>query len=213
MTRWGETYPLYTGGAAGAPYGPIDSTVIGDKKNMYLFFAGDNGRIYRSIMDIDNFPGSFGNSSETILSANTPDLFEAVQVYKLKGQKKWLMIVECEGAVGRYFRSFTATDLKGNFTELSGLESAPFAGKSNTYITWSNDISHGDLIRDTHDQTFEVDPCNLQMLIQGRNPNISTDYNDLPYRPVCQMSRLRCCQTMLTIIGSHHSLKPCDTSG
>ncbi|KAK0306818.1 hypothetical protein LTR91_002596 [Friedmanniomyces endolithicus] len=179
---WGAAQPLYTGGAAGAPYGPIDQTVIADDVNMYLFFAGDDGSIYRQSMPIGNFPGSFGNVSQTILTNTTENLFEAVQVYKLKGQTKYLMIVECEGAVGRYFRSFTAANLNGNFTELSGLESAPFAGKTNTKITWSEDISHGDLIRSTNDQTFEVDPCSLQMLFQGR-ANSTADYNDLPYRP------------------------------
>lgn len=182
MLSWGAAQPLYTGGAAGAPYGPIDQTVIADDDNMYLFFAGDDGSIYRQSMPIGNFPASFGNVSETILTYAVEDLYEAVQVYKLKGQKKYLMMVECEGAVGRYFRSFTATNLGGNFTELSGLESNPFAGKANTKITWSDDISHGDLIRSTHDQTFEIDPCNLQFLFQGR-ANSTASYNDLPYRP------------------------------
>ena len=91
-SSWGAAQPLYTGGATDAPYGPIDQTVIADDKNMYLFFAGDNGDIYRSIMPLGDFPGNFGNVSETILSDTVENLFEAVQVYKLKGQSKWLMI-------------------------------------------------------------------------------------------------------------------------
>ena len=95
-SSWGAAQPLYTGGATDAPYGPIDQTVIADDKNMYLFFAGDNGDIYRSIMPLGDFPGSFGNVSETILSDTVENLFEAVQVYKLKGQSKWLMIGKSE---------------------------------------------------------------------------------------------------------------------
>jgi hypothetical protein len=177
---WSGEHSLYNTALPNGGTGPIDQTVICNSSKCYLYYAGDNGHIYKSSLAIDSFPGEFPGAQDSGIAGTSQNLFEAVQVYAIKGSEKYLMIVEAQGSA-RYFRAWTATDLEGPWTLLTDT----FAAKSNVTFSsaWTNDISHGDLVRTNPDETFTVDPCNLQMVFQGRDPNANVDYGLLPYRP------------------------------
>jgi hypothetical protein len=179
-TGWSAEQSLYNTALPPDGTGPIDQTVICNTTKCYLYYAGDNGHIYKSSLAIDQFPSEFQGATDSGIQGTTQNLFEAVQVYAIKGSNKYLMIVEAQGNA-RYFRAWTASDLEGPWTLLTDA----FASKANVTFTssWTNDISHGDIIRQNPDETFTIDPCNLQLLFQGRDPSSNVEYGLLPYRP------------------------------
>ncbi|MFF9587535.1 non-reducing end alpha-L-arabinofuranosidase family hydrolase [Streptomyces achromogenes] len=164
----------------------VDMWVICDSADCYLFSSDDNGHLYRSQTTVGQFPNGFTN---TVIAAQESDryaLFEASNIYKVKGSDQYLMLVEAIGSDGRrYFRSWTSSSLAGSWSPLADSESNPFARANNVSFpsgAWTKDISHGEMIRAGYDQTLTIPACKLQYLYQGMDPGASGDYNSLPWR-------------------------------
>lgn len=170
--------------------GWLDFKVICDSANCYLFFSDDHGSWYRSQTTLASFPKGFGNTVIVMQDSNAGRLFEASNVYFMRGAGKYLALVEAfdaDSSYHRYYRSWTADALDGTWTPLQDTFAAPFASTADITFPggqWTNDISHGEMIRPGYDQTMTVDTCHLQYLYQGTDPSAPNDagYNGIPWR-------------------------------
>jgi hypothetical protein len=164
----------------------VDFWTVCDTANCYLFSSDDNGHLYRSQTPRANFPNGFTNTVMVMQEANKYRLWEAANVYKLKGSNSYLLLVEAIGSNGkRFFRSWTSNSITGTWTPLADTETNPFARSNNITFSgtpWTNDISHGEMIRDSNDQTLTINPCRLRYLYQGMDPSASGPYSTLPWR-------------------------------
>ena len=174
---WTKPQNFFEGRIAGMPRLPIDYHIIADDTHVYLFFTGDDGNFYRSRTKIEDFPKGMSDPQIAIRD-NRNNLFEASITYKIKGTDTYLTLVEAMSPA-RYYRAWTADRLDGQWTPVPDASTwqKPFAGINNVTFEegvapWTRDISHGELIRDGYDERMILDPKNLQLLYQGRDPAI-----------------------------------------
>ncbi|KAF9476048.1 glycosyl hydrolase family 62 protein [Pholiota conissans] len=162
----------------------VDMWVICDSDNCHLFSSDDNGHLYRSQTSLADFPNGMTEPVIAMQDSNPYNLYEASNVYNYGAG--YLLIVEAIGSDGhRFFRSWTSSSISGPWTGLADTEANPFARASNVVFSgtaWTQDISHGEMIRSSHDQTLTISPCNIRYLYQGQVPGSTADYNALPWR-------------------------------
>ena len=167
----------------------VDMWVICDASNCHLFSSDDNGHLYRSQTPLSSFPKGMSEPVIAMQTTNPNDLYEASNVYNV-GNGQYLLLVECIGTGTspggtRYFRSWTSSSLSGSWTPLAATQQNPFMGANNVVFasgkSWTQSISHGEMIRTVVDQTLTIQPCSLRYLYQGLNPASTADYNALPW--------------------------------
>jgi len=171
--------------------GWLDFWVICDDNLCHLFFSDDAGHWYRGQTTVAAFPQGFGEPVVVLRDdANPGRLFEASNVYNLRGSNKYLALIEAFDAGSnyrRYFRSWTADRLDGDWTPLQDTFSMPFASTANVTFTqqppWTQHISHGEMVRDGYDQHLTVDPCHLDFVYQAFDrASEGLPYNSLPWQ-------------------------------
>ena len=164
---WTRAMPILDGGKNDPrEVGGLDYWIICDAHSAYLFLTSNDGRMWRLWTRLEDFPRGFGHC-ELALQAR---IFEASHTYKLKGSEKYLTLIEENGR--RYYKAYLADRLDGEWTPLADTTDKPFAGWTNIRPAagvepWTDNISHGELVRDGWDETLTVNPDNLRFVFQG----------------------------------------------
>ena len=158
MLDAGEDDPRVVGG--------LDYWVICDDTRAYLFLTSLNGKMWRLWTTLEEFPKGF-RDCKLALKAK---IFEASHTYRLKGLNQYLTIIEENGR--RYYKAYVADRLDGEWKPVADTAERPFAGWKNIrpaqgVAPWTDNVSHGELIRDGNDQTLTVDPQHLRFVFQG----------------------------------------------
>jgi hypothetical protein len=146
--------------------GGLDYWIICDNQRAYLFFTSLNGKLWRLWTKLEDFPHGFDHC-EIALEA---EIYEASHTYRLKGQDRFMTFIEEKGQ--RYFKAYLADRLDGEWTPVADSFEKPFAGIQNVrpskgVAPWTDNISHGELVRDGFDQSLTIDPNHLELLFQG----------------------------------------------
>ena len=165
----------WTSGAALGFTDGIDFWCISDGSFVYCFYSAQDGSrtIKMRKTTVAAFPTGWGNY--TVVANNT---FEAPHVYKNKADGNYYMMVE---DINRYFELWGAGSLEGTWTKIA----EQWAAKTNLTETsehWTDQVSHGEIIRAGINERLEIDDINrCDILIQGAISG-SYLYENIPYR-------------------------------
>ncbi|MFB3829411.1 MAG: non-reducing end alpha-L-arabinofuranosidase family hydrolase [Bryobacteraceae bacterium] len=155
----------------------IDFWVICDETRAYLFYTRNQRDLYVTATALGDFPAGWG-AARLVWSG----LHEAVHVYKVEGEPRYVLLGENNVEGVRSFSLLTAPRLEGDWkleeSEFAFAGQLQFAGER-----WTGDVSHGELLRSGYDQKLEVKPGRMRFLIQGAAPGApKEDYPSIPWR-------------------------------
>lgn len=170
-TSWTRAKPMLDGGPNDPrTVGGLDYWIICDDDKAYLFYTSLNGKMWRLWTTRKEFPQGFRDCKLALQD----NIFEASHTYRIKGAKdgqpRYITLIEENGR--RYFKAYLADRLDGEWKPLAATAQNPFASNRNTRPApgvqpWTDNISHGELLRDSSDEFLIIDPNNLRFIFQG----------------------------------------------
>jgi len=153
----------------------VDFWCISDGTNVYCFWSPQDGSytVKRKSTSVANFPGGWGSTS-TVCSST----FEAMHVYKNLADGQYYMMVE---DISRHLELWTASNPGGTWNKVS--EDWAIASRlSYNADHWTDQISHGEIIRSGTNEYMEINDINhCDILIQGVVNGSYGDYANIPY--------------------------------
>lgn len=158
----------------------IDFWIICDETTAYLFFTRDQRDVMVMTTSLHDFPSGFANMQTALTRVH-----EAAHVYSVPGTKPgYIMLFEQQEGQLRRFGLAHARSLAGPWA----VTQEDFAsGRNLTYAAgqarWTDEVSHGELLRSGYDERLEVPANRRRFLIQGLPRDQHTgDYPLLPWR-------------------------------
>lgn len=158
----------------------IDFWVICDATTAYFFYTRAHRDVYVQTTPIDAFPEGFGAPRKVF-----GPVHEAVHIYKAQGQNRYHMLYETQFEHDlRRFGLAAADALAGPWRrvdeEFAAAEQLRWPEGARA---WTEEVSHGELIRVGYDQRLEYAPARTRFLIQGlRREQHVGEYTQLPWR-------------------------------
>ncbi len=158
----------------------IDFWVLCDERQAYLFYTREHREMMMMTARLDSFPSGF-SSPRVVFSP----VHEAAHVYAVQGSRPlYVMLYEKQQDGLRRFGLARATSPAGPWT----VAEASFAsGGQLVYLPgrerWTDEVSHGELLRAGYDQRLEISPDQWEFLVQGMPAaEHRGDYPLLPWR-------------------------------
>lgn len=157
----------------------IDFWIIADDRSVYLFYTRSHQDVYMRSTSLDAFPHGWGQPQHMLEGVH-----EAVHIYRVTGQSVYHMIYELNTDGQRSFGLATASSLAGPWTKDG--DSYAMASQlvyEGNQTTWTEEVSHGEVLRSGYDQLMEYEADDAIWLIQGlRKEQHQGPYPSLPWR-------------------------------